>query len=66
MVRILVFGDSHIPRRAKIIPEEIIDKINELTEESLFDYTLFTGDVIKASDLIEFQYQNQKKDFIKF
>ncbi|MFX1381557.1 MAG: YfcE family phosphodiesterase [Promethearchaeota archaeon] len=65
MVKILVLGDSHIPRRAKSIPEEIIDKINKLTENSLFDIVLFTGDVIKAPDLIEFLKSKAKRGFYK-
>lgn len=62
MVKILAFGDSHIPRRAKYVPEKIFEKINELTLESLFDYTLFTGDLIKAPELIDYLKLRTKRD----
>ena len=54
MVRCLVIGDSHIPRRANQIPEKIIEKLDELSKIELFDYTFFTGDLITANDFIEF------------
>jgi len=63
MVRILAIGDSHIPRRAKYVPEKIYAKIEELTKEELFDYTFFTGDVIKAPDLLDFLKSKTKRDF---
>ena len=63
MVRILVIGDSHIPRRAKNIPEKVLEMLDELTRQSLFDYTLFTGDLIEAPDLIESLKLKTKRDF---
>ena len=54
MVRFLAIGDSHIPRRAKSVHDKIIDKLEELTNAELFDYTFFTGDVIKAPEFIKF------------
>lgn len=54
MVRILCIGDSHVPNRAKDIPKQIYDKINEITESELFDYTFFTGDIINFPNLIDF------------
>jgi len=54
MVRFLAIGDSHIPRRAKSVPDKFIDKLEELTNAELFDYTFFTGDVIKAPEFIKF------------
>ena len=54
MVKLLLIGDSHIPQRAKIIPEKIHDKLSELAEKELFDYTFFTGDLIKCSEFINF------------
>jgi len=54
MIRCLVIGDSHIPRRANQIPEKIIQKLDEFTKVELFDYTFFTGDLITAYDFIEF------------
>ena len=65
MTKILVLGDSHIPRRAKSLPYEITNKINELTSNDLFDIVLFTGDVINAPDLIEYLKSKSKKGFYK-
>ena len=61
MVRILCIGDSHIPIRAKNLPEQIYDKIKELTRTELFDYTLFTGDIIDFPKLIEFLKDRTKQ-----
>ena len=61
MVRILCIGDSHVPNRAKDIPEQIYSKINELSETELFDYTLFTGDLIKFPEFIEYLDSKTKK-----
>jgi putative phosphoesterase len=54
MVRCLIIGDAHIPRRAKSVPAEIINKLNELTDTNSFNYTFFTGDLITAFDFIDF------------
>lgn len=54
MVRCLVIGDAHIPRRAKSVSDKILDKLNELTFQKSFDYTFFTGDLITAYDFIDF------------
>jgi putative phosphoesterase len=54
MVRYLIIGDSHIPRRAKDVPEEIYNKITELTTTEQFEYTFFTGDLIKAPKFLDF------------
>ncbi|TFG21864.1 MAG: YfcE family phosphodiesterase [Promethearchaeota archaeon] len=53
MVRFFLCGDSHIPRRAKSIPDKLIDKLEDLTNAELFDYTFFTGDVIIAPEFIK-------------
>ena len=63
MVRILAFGDSHIPRRAKYVPEQVREMIDELTRETLFDYTMFTGDLIKDPELIDYLKLRTKRDF---
>jgi len=65
MVRILCIGDSHIPFRAKDIPLQIYDKINQLTHLELFDYTFFTGDLINFPNLIDFLNQKTKKTLFK-
>ncbi len=54
MARFLIIGDSHIPQRAKFIPDKIRDKILNLTENELFDSILFTGDLTKCPELISF------------
>jgi putative phosphoesterase len=54
MIRCLAIGDAHIPRRAKSIPDGILNKLNELTNQKSFDYTFFTGDLITAFDFIDF------------
>ncbi|MFW9899595.1 MAG: YfcE family phosphodiesterase [Candidatus Thorarchaeota archaeon] len=61
MARFLAIGDSHIPRRAKSIPKEIITKLDELTQAELFEYTFFTGDIIEAPEFINFLNQKTKK-----
>jgi len=58
----LIIGDSHIPRRAKEIPEPILDKINKIAEEEPFDYTFFTGDLVNYDEFIEFLSSNTKRD----
>ncbi|MFX1453102.1 MAG: YfcE family phosphodiesterase [Promethearchaeota archaeon] len=54
MIRCLAIGDAHIPRRAKSIPDGILNKLNELSEQKSFDYTFFTGDLITAFEFIDF------------
>jgi len=63
MIKILAIGDSHIPRRAKSVPDQIYIKLNQLIEGEKFDYTFFTGDVIKADKFIQFLHLNTKKNF---
>ncbi len=53
-MRILCIGDSHIPNRAKDLPEQIYNKLNDLSKEELFDYTFFTGDIINYPELIDY------------
>jgi hypothetical protein len=62
MVRILCIGDSHIPNRAKQLPQKIYDKLDILTKENLFDFTFFTGDIIKFPELLDFLKLKTKKD----
>jgi len=54
MIKLLAIGDSHIPRRAKIIPDLIIKKLEQLVEIEKFDYTFFTGDVVNAPKFMNF------------
>jgi putative phosphoesterase len=54
MVYILLTGDSHIPRRASMVPDEIYSEINKQVVNNLFDFVFFTGDLINAPKLLEF------------
>jgi len=54
MIKILAIGDSHIPRRAKIIPEQITTKLEQIVKTEIFDYSFFTGDVVKAPEFMNF------------
>ncbi len=64
MTRILCIGDSHIPNRAKELPEKVYNKLNDLTKKDLFDYTLFTGDIIKFPKLLEYLGLRTKKEML--
>jgi putative phosphoesterase len=49
VLNILIIGDSHIPDRAKKIPDEVIRCLKQLTSEfehNAFDYIFFTGDLV--------------------
>ncbi|MHA2393030.1 MAG: YfcE family phosphodiesterase [Promethearchaeota archaeon] len=63
MVRILCIGDSHIPNRAKDLPEQIYHKLNQLSQEEPFDYTFFTGDIINFPRLIDYLKTKTKMNF---
>ena len=65
MVRILCIGDSHIPVRAKDLPMQIYNQIDELTSTELFDYTFFTGDLINFPELLDFLNQRTKRSLFK-
>lgn len=61
MIRIMCIGDSHVPIRANDIPTQIYNKINQLTQTELFDYTFFTGDLINFPKLIDFLNLKSKR-----
>jgi len=54
MIKLLAIGDSHIPRRAKNIPVQICDMLERSISNGKFDYTLFTGDVVKAPSFMNY------------
>ncbi len=54
MIKLLAIGDSHLPRRAKNVPDQIIKKLEQLVELEKFDYTFFTGDVVNAPKFMNF------------
>jgi len=65
MVRILLTGDSHIPRRASHVPDEIYKEINKLIALDRFDYAFFTGDLINAPKLLDFLNNISKNKLFK-
>lgn len=64
MVRYLIIGDSHIPRRAKDVSNEIYNKITELAKTEPFEYTFFTGDLITAPKFLDFLKLKTKKEVL--
>ena len=62
MIKLLAIGDSHLPRRAKSIPDQIIKKLEKLVEIEKFDYTFFTGDVVNAPKFMNFLNLITKKN----
>ncbi len=54
MIKLLAIGDSHLPRRAKSVPDQISKKLEQLVEIEKFDYTFFTGDVVNAPKFMNF------------
>ncbi len=64
-MRILCIGDLHVPIRAKDLPMQLYDKINEITKSELFDYTFFTGDLINFPELLDFLNQKTKGTLFK-
>ena len=63
MVLCLLIGDSHLPYRAKDVSEIILNELDEMTTEQLFDHTFFTGDAIKAPDFMKFLERRTEKNF---
>ncbi|MFW9820964.1 MAG: YfcE family phosphodiesterase [Candidatus Thorarchaeota archaeon] len=63
-MRILVIGDSHIPRRASEVPSMILDKLKQLSNQ-LFDYIFFTGDVIDAPNFMNFLKSLSKNKILR-
>ncbi|MFX1356547.1 MAG: metallophosphoesterase, partial [Promethearchaeota archaeon] len=54
MLRYLIIGDSHVPKRATIVPKQILEKLEDLTISDLFENTFFTGDLIDYQEFIDF------------
>jgi len=65
MYRLLCIGDAHVPIRAKDLPTQIYEILNELTQTLLFDYIFFTGDVVNFPKLIDFLKLKTKKNFFR-
>ncbi len=62
MIKLLAIGDSHLPRRAKSVPDQIIKKLEQLVEIEKFDYTFFTGDIVNAPKFVNFLKLITKKN----
>ncbi|MFO8019216.1 MAG: YfcE family phosphodiesterase [Promethearchaeia archaeon] len=65
MMRLLVLGDSHIPKRAKEVPDPILEEIDNLTKDSLFDHILFTGDLIESPTFIDFLNSKTEEEVLR-
>lgn len=65
MVKFLLIGDSHVPKRASDISKQIQIKLEELTKSELFDYTFFTGDEINYPKFMEFLSLITKRDVFR-
>ncbi|GAG12866.1 unnamed protein product, partial [marine sediment metagenome] len=63
-MKILVIGDSHIPRRAKNIPVQICDVLENNVLNGKFDYIFFTGDVVKAPRLMSYLKKITKNEVL--
>lgn len=61
MLRYLIIGDSHVPKRAKDVPKQIFEKLEDLTTSDLFENTFFTGDLIDYQEFIDFLNLKTKK-----
>ena len=64
MMKILAIGDSHIPRRAKNIPVQICDVLEKNVLNEKFDYTFFTGDLVKAPKLMSYLNKITKNEVL--
>ncbi|MFX0180466.1 MAG: YfcE family phosphodiesterase [Candidatus Hodarchaeota archaeon] len=53
MVKFLIIGDSHVPKRASEIPKQIEIKLEELAKSELFECTFFTGDEINYPEFMK-------------
>jgi len=64
MMKILAIGDSHMPRRAKNIPDQICDVLEKNVLNGKFDYTFFTGDVVKAPRFMSYLKKITKSEVL--
>lgn len=65
MKKLLLIGDSHVPKRAKSVSERIQIKLKELSKSSLFEYTFFTGDEINYPQFMELLDLITKRDLYR-
>ncbi|MFX0057866.1 MAG: YfcE family phosphodiesterase [Candidatus Hodarchaeota archaeon] len=62
MLKYLIIGDSHVPKRAQSVSNLILEKLDELTANELFEHTFFTGDLIDYSQFMEYLNLKTKKN----
>ncbi|MFX1498497.1 MAG: YfcE family phosphodiesterase [Promethearchaeota archaeon] len=65
MNKLLLIGDSHVPKRATSVSERIQIKLKELSKSSLFEYTFFTGDEINYPQFMELLDLITKRDLYR-
>jgi len=64
LIDILVIGDTHIPKRAVSLHPLLIKELNNLSAEKLFDFVVFTGDVVKSPETIRYFKNLAKEKFL--
>lgn len=65
MLKYLLIGDSHVPKRASELPIQIQSTLEELANSELFEYTFFTGDEIHYPDFMRLLNSMTKKDVLR-
>lgn len=64
MVEILVIGDTHIPKRAQRFPPLIKKELDILTTNELFNFVIFTGDLVKSPETLNYLKNLAKERFL--
>jgi len=64
LIDILVIGDTHIPKRAMGLSPLLIKELNTLSAKKLFDFVIFTGDVVKSPETIRYFKNLAKEKFL--
>ena len=64
MINVLIIGDAHIPKRGTQIPPLMVNELKNFVSSNLFDYVIYTGDVVKSPDTINFLRDLANKKFI--
>ncbi|MFX0032305.1 MAG: YfcE family phosphodiesterase [Candidatus Hermodarchaeota archaeon] len=62
MTKLLVIGDTHVPKRASKVSDLIQTKLKELIELELFECTFFTGDEVEYPEFMELLRLITKRD----
>lgn len=64
MTTILIIGDAHIPKRGSEIPPLLVEEIKSFVSPSMFDYVIYTGDIVKSPETIGFLRDLANKRFL--